>query len=172
MAGKRGRESATDMVRSLGLVVLIVGVVFFLARPPSSDAKKVRVVDPTADVRAFSAAVPGGAVPQALPPGWRSTVSQYDRDSGELRIGWVTPLGQYAEYAARPHATAGFLSDITGRAATIGTVDVAGAAWTEYRQDKALSLVRSYGTTTVVVGTLRDTASLDELRVLAASLAP
>jgi hypothetical protein len=160
------------MVRSLGLVLLIVGVVFFFARPPSSDAKKVRVVDPASDVQAFMSAVPGGMVPHALPTGWRSTVSQYDRDSGQLRIGWVTPLGEYAEYAARPHATATFVSDITARAASIGTVDVAGSAWTEYRHDKALSLVRSYGTTTVVLGTLRDTASLDELRVLAASLAP
>jgi hypothetical protein len=172
MAGKRGRESATDMVRSLGLVLIIVGVVFFLARPPGSDAKKVRVVDPSSDVQAFSAAVPGGAVPHALPAGWRSTVSQYDRDTGELRIGWVTPHGQYAEYAARPHGTPAFVSDITGRAQQAGIVQIEGAPWTEYRRDKAVSLVRAYGSTTVVLGTLRDTASLDELRVLAASLTP
>jgi hypothetical protein len=172
MAGKRGRESATDMVRSLGLVLVIVGVVFFLARPPSSDAKKIRVVDPSSDVQAFTSSVSGGAVPHALPAGWRPTVSDYNRDTGQLRVGWVTPKGEYAEYAARPHGTTTFVTDITGRAQQAGTVQIEGTTWTEYRQGKAVSLVRAYGTTTVVLGTLRDTASLDELRVLAASLTP
>ena len=43
--------------------------------------------------------------------------------------------------------------------------------WTEYRKDDAISLVRPYGSTLVVLGTLRDTASLEELRVLAGRLA-
>jgi hypothetical protein len=170
--GKRGRESAGDMVRSLGLVLLIVGVVFFFAQPPRSDAKKIRIVDPSSDVQAFSAATPGGAVPRDMPTGWRSTVSSYDGAGGVLRVGWVTPKGQYAEYAASSHASATFLSDLTGQAPRVGTVDIGGTPWDEYRQDTAISLVRRYGATTVVLGTLRDTASLDELRVLALRLAP
>lgn len=169
--GKRGRESAGDMVRSLGLVLIIVGVVFFLAQPPHSDAKKIRVIDPSSDVQAFSAAVPGGAVPHVLPAGWRSTVSTYDRDTGVLRIGWVTPKGAYAEYAASGRPGAAFVPDLTGRAPRGRSVDINGALWTEYRADAATSLVRTYGTSVVVLGTLRDTASLDELRVLAAALA-
>jgi hypothetical protein len=170
--GKRGRESAGDMVRSLGLVLLIVGVVFFFAQPPRSDAKKIRIVDPSSDVQAFSAATPGGAVPRDMPTGWRSTVSSYDGAGGVLRVGWVTPKGQYAEYAAAAHASATFLSDLTGQAPRVGTVDIGGTPWDEYRQDTSISLVRRYGATTVVLGTLRDTASLDELRVLALRLAP
>lgn len=170
--GKRGRESVGDMVRSLGLILLIVGAVFFFAQPPRSDAKKIRVVDPTSDVQAFSAAAPGGAVPHVLPAGWRSTVSSYDSDSGILRIGWVTPKGEYAEYAATGRPAASFVADLTGSAARSGTVDIAGASWTQYRAAEATSLVRSYGSSVVVLGTLRDTASLDELRVLAAALAP
>ena len=101
---KRGRESVRDMVRSLGLVLLIVVAVFFFARAPHSDEKKIRVVDPTSDVQAFSVAVPGGAVPRTMPTGWKPTVTQYDRDKRVLRVGWNTPAGNYAEYAAAPHA--------------------------------------------------------------------
>lgn len=168
---KRSRQSAADMVRSLGLVMLLVLVVFFFARPPSSDAKKIRVVDPTSDVQAFAAKAPGGALPRTMPSTWRSTVSSFDPDTNELRIGWVTPAGHYAEYAAVTHAPPVFVTDITGQAPRTGTVDIDGVTWQEYRKDKAISLVREYGATTVVLGTLRDTASLDELRVLAGRLA-
>jgi len=158
------------MIRSLALVLGIVVVVFFLAQAPRSDKKSLRVVDPASDVQAFSAKAPGGAVPHAMPAGWRSTVSSYDEDTGQLRIGWVTPKNHYAEYAAQPAPTGGFLPDITDRATRTGTLDVDGVTWTEYRKDDAISLVRSYGSTLVVLGTLRDTASLDELRVLAGRL--
>ena len=169
---KRSRQSAADMVRSLGLVLAIVAVVFFLAQPPSSDAKRIRVVDASSDVQAFAAAAPGSAVPRTAPAGWRSTVSSYDPDTGQLRVGWVTDQGGYAEYAATAHPAEGFLGDLTDHASLVGSVDVGGRSWQEYRQAKGFSLVRSYGPATVVLGTLRDTASLDELRALALRLAP
>ena len=167
---QRSRQSAGDMVRSLGLVLIIVVVVFFFAQPPHSDAKKIRVVDPTSDIQAFAAAAPAGAVLHTMPPGWRSTVSTFDPDTGILRIGWVTPRGEYAEYAGASRGAPSFAGDYTDHAPSTGTVDIGGASWQEFRQDKAISLVRSFGGVTVVLGTLRDTASLDELRVLALRL--
>jgi hypothetical protein len=169
--GKRGRESVMDMVRSLGIVMLIVGALFFFARAPHSDEKRLRVVDPTGDVQAFAIAVPGGAVPRAMPTGWKCTVTNYDREASVLRVGWNTPAGHYAEYAAAPHAPPAFLRDYTGDASAAGTIDVGGTSWTEYRRGAVISLVHVYGTTTVVLGTERDTATLDELRVLASRLA-
>ena len=168
---RRGFETAADMVRSLGLVLLVVVAVWFFARPPHSDEKEIRVVDPSADVQAFSAATPGGVVPRPRPSGWQVTVSRYDSDSGLLRVGWVTPAGHYAEYAATAKPTKQFLADITAEAPRVGEVDIDGTSWTQYRKDEAISLVRQYGATTVVLGTLRDTATLDELRVLAGRLA-
>ena len=158
------------MVRSLGLVMAIVGVVFFLAQPPKSDAQRLRVVDPTSDTQAFAQAVPGGAVPKVMPAGWRSTVSEYDQDSQLLRIGWVTPANHYAEYAAQPRPTSTFVGDIIGHAPKVGTLRIGDGTWTQYRQDGVISLVRQYGGTVVVLGTLRDTATLEELRVLAGRL--
>ena len=63
------------------------------------------------------------------------------------------------------------VEDLTGRGERLDPVDVGGATWEQYRDgDGSLSLVRAYGAVTVVVGTLRATAPLSELRVLAGSL--
>jgi hypothetical protein len=158
------------MVRSLGIVLLIVLFVWFVARPPHSDEKKIRIVDPTSDVQAFSQSVPGGVVPRAMPSGWRTTVSRYDPETELLRVGWNTPAGHYAEYAAAAKPTKAFLTDITGQASEVDPVEIDGASWAQYRKDGAISLVRQFGSTTVVLGTLRDTATLEELRVLAGRL--
>ena len=168
---RRGRESAGDMVRSLGLVLVIVVVVFFFAQPPASDAKRLRLVDAAGDLRAFAQASPGVPVPSRLPTGWRSTVTDYSAGTAAVRVGWVTPGGRYAEYAADAGPAGPFLRSITDAADQAGSVDIDGTAWTQYRKEGAISLVRRYGATTVVLGSLRDTASLDELRVLARSLA-
>lgn len=167
MAKSRGRESAGDMIRSLGLVLAIVGVVFFLAQTPKSNEKAIRVVDPTGDVRQFSQAAPTVPVPGPL-PGWRPTVADYEGDV--LRVGWVTPAGEYAEYAASSKPGPTFVKDFTGDVPQSGTVDIGGVTWAQYRDEDALSLVRTVGGATVVLGTLRDTATLDELKVLAAGL--
>ncbi|MEO6204946.1 MAG: DUF4245 family protein, partial [Mycobacteriales bacterium] len=98
MKRKRGRESTGDMIRSLGLVLAIVVVVFWLAKPPASDEQALRVVDPTGDVSSFAQAHPGVPVPTGVPTGWRATVTDSGRD--QLRVGWVTPAGTYVEYAA------------------------------------------------------------------------
>jgi hypothetical protein len=80
-AGKRrhGRETAADMIRSLGLVMVLVLVLWFFAQPPGSDEASIRVVDPAPDVAAWTAAVAGAPVPVGLPPAWRPTSSRYER---------------------------------------------------------------------------------------------
>ena len=165
---RRGRESAGDMVRSLGLVMLIVVPLWFLAQPPAGDEQEVRVVDPAADVASFRRAAPGVPVPGPLPAGWRATSSTLE--PGALRIGWVTPAGEYAEYSA----TTGPATDLPGRtgaATEAGSTTVAGIAYRQYDdgQDHT-SLVREAGGGTVVVGGVRETTTLEELRVLAAAV--
>jgi hypothetical protein len=107
-----------------------------------------------------------------MPAGWRSTVSTFDPDTGILRIGWVTPSGHYAEYAAATRPATTFVGDLTDQAPSTGTIDIAATRWQTYRQSGGYSLVRSFGPVPVVLGTLRDTASLDELRVLASRIGP
>ena len=168
---KRGRESAADMLRSLAVVLVLVVAMWFLAQPPDSDEQRIRVVDPTADVTAFVADVPGAPIPTGLPEAWQPTSSTLVGEPSGLRIGYVTPEGEYAEYAASTAPAEEFLPDITGEGEQLEPLQVAGQSWERYRDaDGSLSLVREYGPTLVVVGTKRATAEPAELEALAASL--
>lgn len=171
---KRGRESVGDMVRSLSLVLLGVVVVWWFAQAPASDEAELRVVDPSGDLAAFASDVPETPVPTGLSEQWRAT-SSTRTGASLLRVGYVTPAGQYAEYAAATEAD-GFVPEITGFETDGGRqlepVDVDGVAWDQYRDsDGSLTLVRSFGPVTVVAGTTRATASQEELVALVRSLA-
>jgi hypothetical protein len=169
---KRGRETALDMVRSLGLVLLVIVPVWFLAKAPASDEQELREVDPRGSIAAFAADQPGVPVPGELPDGWRATSSSYSGGDRALRIGWVTPTTQYAEYSASNDDREEFLEETVGEEVErLGPVTVDGRAWEQLREpDGSISLTRSYGVTTVVVGTKRTTAPLAELEVLLRSL--
>ena len=168
---KRGRETAGDMFRSLGVVMVLVVLMWFLAQPPDSDEQGVRVVDPASDVAAFTTDVPTAPVPGGLPDSWRATSSTLGQDG--LRIGYVTPGGEYAEYAASTAPAADFVPDVAGvKARRLAPREVDGQTWEQYRDgDGSLSLVRAYGEVTVVVGSSRASSTLAELEELAGSLA-
>jgi hypothetical protein len=169
---KRGRETALDMVRSLGLVFLAVLPIWYFAQAPASDEAELREVDPAGSIAAFAADVPEVPVPGRLPGGWRATVSTYNGADTALRVGWVTPQEQYVEYSASQAEREDFLEQTVGeQVEQLPAVTVTGAAWEQVREaDGSLSLTRSYGTTTVVVGTKRATATLAELEVLLRAL--
>lgn len=165
----RGRETAGDMIRSMGIIMLIVIPIWFFAQPPSSDAKRIRVIDPSADISSFVQAAPGAPVPGGLPADWRATSSTLD--PGSLRIGWVTPMGEYAEYAASTTPAAAFLPTITGSGQQVGSFRVGAVTWQQYDDgDGHTSLVREQSGTTVVVGGERETTTLDELSALAGAV--
>ena len=160
----RGRESVGDMVRSLGLVMLIVVPIWYLAQPPDSDEQAIRVVDPSKDIATLLQDAPGVPVPRDLPEGWRPTSSTLQPQ--DLRIGMVTPAGEYAEYAssARPE----FVTEITASAPEVGTVPVGGQTWRLHDDGEGVTtLVRTAGGRAVAVGGLRETTTLEELLVLA-----
>jgi hypothetical protein len=169
---RRGRETALDMVRSLGLVLLVVVPIWFLAQPPDSDEAELREVDPAGSISAFAADQPDVPVPGALPDGWRATSSSYVGGESALRVGWVTPDEQYAEYSASTAERKRFLESAVGEEVEqLAPVTVDGETWEQLREkDGSLSLTRSYGATTVVVGTRRATAGLPELEVLLRAL--
>ena len=165
----RGRETALDMVRSLGLVILVIVPVWLLARAPASDEAEIRVVDPAQAIEAFSRDAPGVPVPGELPADWRATSATYDGAARSLRVGFVTPGEEYAEFAAG--AAPGLLEELTGAAEVLEPVTVDGVTWEQRRDaDGSLSLSRSYDGVTVVVGTSRATADRAELEVLLRSL--
>ena len=162
-ARKRGRETVADMVRSLGLVMLLVLALWFFARPPASDSQAIRVVDPASDIAELRQAAPGIPAPTGLPPQWRATSST--PTDGALRIGYVTPTRQYA---ASTGASEQFLADTTGHGTEVGTFLVDGVSWRQFRDaDDHTTLVRVVDGHAVTVGGARESTTLDELRTLA-----
>ncbi|MCW2779429.1 MAG: secreted protein [Frankiales bacterium] len=166
---KRGSENVRDMLLSMGICTAIVIPIWYLAQPPASDSKTIRVVDPTSDITAFSAAAPGVPVPRVVPKGWRATSSTLT--GATLRIGWVTPDDGYVEYAAQGGAPGAFVADQTGRAQPVSPLTVAGRAFRVYSASRAhTSLVLQQAAGTVVVGGVRETGDDAHLTELAQGL--
>lgn len=160
------------MTRSLGLVILVVLPIWLLARAPASDEVELREVDPSGPIAAFAADVPAAPVPGSLPADWRATSATYDGAQQTVRVGWVTPSQQYAEYAASTAPRDDVLRLVVGAdVEQLESLTVGGEPWEQYRDsDGSLSLTRSYGSATVVVGTKRASVTLSELEVLLRSL--
>lgn len=167
---KRGFEGAGDMVRSLVLVLVPVVVIWFFAQPGPDAEQTIRPVDQTGDVQAWQATASPAPVPRA-PQEWTPTVSQLLPQPTGLRLGWNTDGGRYAEFAATTGPAGPFVEDLVGTAPEEDTVEVGGATWRRFVEaDGSVSLVRTFGSTTVVVGTERATAPEDELTALAATV--
>lgn len=164
MSKRRGRETSLDMVRTLAVVFALVVPMWFFGRSSPGDEQAIRPVDPTGAFAAFAQDT-SGPVPARTPEGWTPTVRDLSSTPGVTRVGYVRG-DSYVEFlGARGSA---FLSDATGEAAAVGTVDVDGVPWRDFRAgDGAQSLVFSRGGVTVVVGGLRETATQDELLAFA-----
>lgn len=162
---KRGRESATDMIRSLVVVFLLVVPLWFFGQAAPSEKKHIRPVDATGAFRDFQADT-AGPVPTSIPRGWVINVQSYD--SQVLRVGYV--LGEhYAEFSGAVGTS--FLSDESGKAQKVSSVQINGAAWDVLESaDAHESLVRTVGKVTVLVGGIRETATQEELQLLAATV--
>ena len=160
-----------DMVVSLGVLLMIIGVVLMFQH---RGGKAITVIDPSS---AYAGARNGAAyqvrTPQGLPAGWRPTSARTERpESGRLtlRVGFVTPKGEYAQLVESDLPRDRLLStELSAGVRPSGSVLVGDQAWQEFpapRQgDRAI--VRTDGSVTYVVS---GSAGLDELRVLAASL--
>lgn len=168
-AKRRGHEGASDMVRSLGVVLLLVVTMWFFGQASPSDRHPVRAVDPTSQFLDFSRAHAGVPVPTAIPAGWTPNIAMYDATTQLLRVGYVINKDAFTEFAAGTGP--GFVADQTAHAAPVGSVDVAGAAWQELRTaDGHESLVRVVNGVTLIVGGVREKASLAQLEQLAAEV--
>jgi Protein of unknown function (DUF4245) len=165
---RRGRENVRDMLLSMAVCTAIIVPVWYLAQPPASDSKRLRVVDYTADVRSFGQAAQGLPLPGTAPAGWKATSSTLDGAS--LRIGWVTPDHGYVEYAAQRGAPGAFVADHTGHGRPGSTLTVGGRPYTVVSDGRHTSLVLQTQQGTVVVGGLRETADDERLTELATTL--
>jgi hypothetical protein len=174
---RRGRETAFDMVRSFGLMVIVVGATLLFVpsllhpsakdRFPAFDASGV--IAGFHDVTGLAALVPG-----PLPSGFRPTSGTLTGPAAteRMHIGYAAPGQSFAGLDESVGPTNGLVATVLGAAgaAVNGTVPVGGIAWqrrTSSRGEVAL-VHRAGGITVVVTGS----ASESNLVALAASLHP
>lgn len=168
----RGRKTVADMVRSLALVLVLVGVIiaFNLAKQPDTV---VQTVDyPAALAEARSVATYDVLGPDPVPAGWRVTSARTDRSGGGVgwHVGLVTSTEEYAAVEQSDGDRRALLDSVAGGASAAGTVEVAGGTWRRLDggDPEEHALVRTAeGVTTMVAGS----APWSQLRMLAESLA-
>ena len=169
----RGRETVGDMVRSLAVVLVLVGVVvaFNVAEQPDPVVRDIDYHD--ALVEARQQATYDVLAPPSLPSGWEATSARTRADGGAVtwHLGLVTGSGDYASVEQTDGARAAFVREFTDGAQPAGAVTITGASWRrlEDGEPEGKALVRTErGVTTVVAGS----ATWADLRALATSLRP
>jgi hypothetical protein len=183
MAKPRGRETVSDMVRSLAVVGAVVAALFlvvFWQRPEGQGAGVRSPADGSGVVAAVEATGPFDVLaPRALGPGWEETSAWYEPDDAEvdgavLHLGYLTPSGSYAEVrqtdGERSDAVSGWTDD---GVPTGETVELSGLAWERLEAEESgrLALVSERTTSDgPVVLVVTGKAGWDELEELAASL--
>ena len=171
------KKSFADMVRSLGLMAVIVAALLFIGarylimpgsaeRPPPADYTSVVQDFP----RAAGAPV---LAPTSLPASWRANAARLTAPSDgatQLHIGWAVPGSRYAGLDEATGPAPALLTAVLGaRGLTVlATTTIAGEVW----QQRTSSLgerayTRQVGKVTVVV---TGNASDEQLRLLVASL--
>jgi Protein of unknown function (DUF4245) len=169
---QRGRQTVLDMVRSLGLVLVVVAVVVGLTI--RTRGHSVNVVDYRSVLAEAVVGAPYELVaPVGLPSGWRPTSVYFDPAGTAGRagvtswhVGFVSPKDQYAAFEQTNEPAADMLSSVLlGPVLDSTTSLVDGVTW--QRWDDARSnrraIVRTQRGVTVVVDGSADWAELDQL---------
>jgi hypothetical protein len=167
----RGRKTVGDMVRSLAVVLVVVGAIVALNIAEQPDPV-VRDVDyPAAIALARQQATYDVLGPDPVPAGWRVSSARTERDGDGVawHVGLVTPREEYAAVEQSDGDQRTFVDSFVPGSRAVGTERVAGRTWTRRAggttDDRALVL-ESGAVTTLVTGS----ASWAELAELAGSL--
>jgi hypothetical protein len=165
------------MLRSLGLVALVVVALLFvgparsLILPRSRD--RTPPIDYTGYVRGFDDVASAPAVvPQALPSSWRANASDVDHSgtSAHLHIGWAVPGDGFAGLDEGTGDQLALLGRVTGTAGkeVRSATTIGGASWDVRRSSRGETVfTREVGGVFVIV---TGDATDAQLLLLAASL--
>ncbi len=172
-ARRRGAGTASDMVRSLVVIGVLVAIVFLaLPRPRGRIEQPVDVAASVRDAQA--AGLP--ALEPVVPEGWRANAATFEPDVVEglptWSVGYLLPDDSFAGVRTTAGATPAWLDGVTSAGEADGEREVAGQVWQELASGtgtrrRSLVLVTDQ-VTTVVTGTADD----DELDELAAAVVP
>ncbi|GAB3871489.1 DUF4245 domain-containing protein [Kibdelosporangium lantanae] len=144
----RAKQTARDMLVSLGVLLAIVAGTLFLARGcqfspdgPTVDPSAQPTVDAHRELTAAARRITFDVRSPAVPTDWHAntvnTVHVGDANTGTpaVRAGWVTPGNTYLRLSQSTAPLEDLVVMEAGGGVTAtpgGTVDVGGATWTKY----------------------------------------
>jgi hypothetical protein len=152
-------QSFGDLLRSLFLLLLVVGVIWAISSvvSPDDEARPVEAVDYSRPLAAAREAADYPVLaPRTLPAGWVPTTVSYSGGGGGVRwhLGLLTPQREYVGLEQAGRDPQALLRRYAGGLARVGTVAVGGEPWRVYASETDTALVRLEGdVVTVVVGT-------------------
>jgi len=167
----RGRQGVGDMVRSMAVVLLLVGGLVFFTVRTSGTTDPVIEVDYSAGLAAARLDAPYDLLAPIGLEGYRATSVRYDDEAGATvwHLGFVTPAEAYIGLDQTDGPREEFVTDLTeGAGATGQMVTIGGAQWERYDggtrgpEDQVRGLVRMDGTVTVLVSGTADWAAIEE----------
>lgn len=165
------RQTVGDMIRSMVVVLAVVGAILLVTWRPAPDP--VRVVDITPALVAASSnaefTVEIAALPDLRPTSarWEPTAA-----SGAIpvwHVGYVTPTEEYLQVSQSAASDTAFIAEQTAQGDPGEWVVIDGAEWQVYTAPERVSVVRiEGGVTTIVSGT----DPLPQVMTAAGSLRP
>lgn len=174
---QRARFALADMVRSLGLLVVVIAALLFigparsLVLPGSKD--KMPAVDYGGYVAGFNElAAPPAVVPAGLPASWRANAGNltHTATTAHLHIGWAVPGTAFAGLDEGTGSPDALLRLVTGAASlqSRGTTTIGADTWTIRRSTRGETVLTRdvNGVFVIVTGNATDA----QLRLLAGSL--
>lgn len=166
----RMRQTVGDMVRSLAIVLAVVGVLLLITWRPQPDPVREVDIAPVLEVARSQAPFPV-LVPVGM-DGYRPTSARWEptQASGDIpawHVGYVTSQTQYVQVSQAAITADAFIAEQTGSAVLAGQVLIDGVPWQQLASNDGMSLVRiDGGVATIVTGTV----PLEELQAVAAAL--
>jgi hypothetical protein len=157
---------------AISMVVLLIPIALVVGLYRLRGGEDVQVADP---FEAISSAQVAGLFPVAAPAGladgWRPLSAQFTRtdNTGELRVGYLTPAGGQAQLIESNEDAATLSTrEFKNQAQLTGTITVAGVAWQAYQLGgDRTALVRTDANRTIILLGVADQA---ELQALAAAV--
>lgn len=141
-SGPRSVRTVRGLLLSLApLLVLVLAVAglagqcSFSPGAPDTRGAPVPTVDADAELRRLAGSVPFAVRVPRLPPAWRANSAGLERVGRDtvVRVGWLTPEGDYLRLSQSSAAERDLVAFETGtRSAATGTVRVQGTDWAVY----------------------------------------
>lgn len=180
MAKKRGRETARDMIFSMGAVLLTVLIIMGITyrshaqKMPTANFEQARSV--AEGQGSWPILVPGNT-DSGTPSGYQLTQARFEAESygkqGDSRwyLGYKTSEGNYVSLWQSDGNQKKIIAAVSNNGTCSGEMKIAGQLWQMCAQKKPLSrvLYRSFGLNTAFVS---GTATFAELAKFVAGLVP